>query len=206
MARRVVRAAITLGVIALGASVVVAAMGLEFPLSALNGATIGMPKVEVLDALVRARIDSVVPVIADPIVVRAANVEALPDVLNSPGVCVSDNAGLTLNVELHGEDVTILYASDRVPAELGKIDSRASLDSVLRNALLTKKGLAAGRCVPNARWISLFGALKPEDRDYLLQQPAWRYRSPGSASWVTMSFADGTLSRIGFRWEPFEGH
>jgi len=164
-----------------------------------------MGQTETLRRLAQIGVDGVVPAVGEAVVVRGSNLDEIPELMRSEGICISDNAGLAMNLEL-GKDgaVKTLYASDPAASQFGIVNSYKEVEALLRSVLPKKEGLVAGRCVPNARWVSLL-TTNEADSAYLLRQAAWRYRRPRSYSWVTVEFAEGKVTRIAYRWQPFEG-
>lgn len=171
----------------------------------LLGLKVGMHRTDVLKVLMRIQVSEVLPEVDETIVVRKDNAELLNDLNTAAGICVNDNTGsvrVTVGFDTKGIRTTFYESASKLPG-LSSAPSREEFLVALRPAILGNPQLSASNCIPVPRWIQLRGS-NQDDSAYLSSFNTWSYHEPGSYSSVKITFTGDVLSRIEYRWRPFE--
>jgi hypothetical protein len=171
------------------------------------GIHLGASKDEVMRALAHRGVDSVLPELTSEVSINKGNIGQIERLRSLSGVCVNDY------VQHRGAKFSFAPGSDVVLTEemLGKrfpelfgVKTRQELMNRLSTLLLNGGGIEAFGCIPESRWVRIQNATGTEDVSLLLKYDLWVVDVPNSYSGARLQFSGDRLSRIRYRWQPFE--
>lgn len=171
-----------------------------------KGLSIGMTKEEVAEELVKHEVYSIVPHLDRKIVVfRDSDIGMLSSIDDVSGICVNDNVGFNLQIKFGSSDKpNVKYIS--IPArfvaeEVNALESRNDVLMFIAKLMRRQINIVAANCILDKKSISLTNGYFMNS---LGKYDSWFYYVPDSYSTCVLRFSNGVLSKIEYKWRPFE--